>query len=456
MPLSTVIKRLQPVIWAKGTFLTPQHLQVQDRFIESAIEFRLGALNFRPWGFASLRLDQEALAAGNLAITGASGLFPDGLPFDIPESDAAPPVKSLAPFFDVEHDTVDVYLAIPQYRERGRNVSMPGQRSDTRYLAEVAMIRDENTGLVEKPIQYARKSFRLLAEGESRQGSTSLRIARITRTRANLYQLDERFVPPLLDISASNYLLGILRRLVEILSAKSAVQAGLRRQKNQSLADFSASDIANFWLLYTVNSYFPLLRHLFETKKGHPEELFSAMTALAGALSTFSSRFQPHDFPVYNHDELGVCFMQLDEILRQLLETVVPVNFVSLPLKLVQHSIYATAIADDKYFANTRLYLAIRAEMKEPDLIRKAATLLKVGASTQIDGLVRQALQGIRLTHAPNPPGAFPIKLDYQYFSLNQSGEPWDAVVRARNLAVYAPADFASPQFELVILLPQA
>ncbi len=57
----------------------------------------------------------------------------------------------------------------------------------------------------------------------------------------------------------------------------------MSRQKNQSLADFTAADIANFWLLYTINNYFPLLRHLFETRGGHPEELYSAMLSLAGA-----------------------------------------------------------------------------------------------------------------------------------------------------------------------------
>jgi type VI secretion system protein ImpJ len=178
------------------------------------------------------------------------------------------------------------------------------------------------------------------------------------------------------------------------------------------------------------------------------------MTSLAGALTTFSHTFQPHDFPVYNHDDLGPCFMSLDEMIRALLETVVPTNFVSLPLKLVQPSIYATALADDKYLLNTRMYLAIAADMKEADLIRKVPQLIKVGAATQIETLVRQALQGIKLTHTSTPPGSLPVKLNYQYFSLNQSGESWDAVGRARNLAVYVPADFASPQLELIILLP--
>jgi type VI secretion system protein ImpJ len=42
--------------------------------------------------------------------------------------------------------------------------------------------------------------------------------------------------------------------LLENLTAKSASLAGMRRQKSQGLAEFSASDVANFWLLYTVNT----------------------------------------------------------------------------------------------------------------------------------------------------------------------------------------------------------
>ena len=53
-------------------------------------------------------------------------------------------------------------------------------------------------------------------------------------------------------------------------------------------------------------------------------------------------------------------------------------------------------------------------------------------------------------------PGAIPIKLNYQYFALNQSGVAWEAVQRARNIAAYVPADIPNPQLELIILLPQA
>ena len=447
---------LEPVIWAKGTFLNPQHLQIQDRYLEQSMHFHLHALNFRPWGFESLRIDQEALAAGIFSISEASGILPDGLLFDIPVSDPAPPQRPLADQFGPDQDSLDVYLTVPHYRERGLNVASARRDGDARYRAEVEMIRDDNTGQSEKPILVAKKNFRLLVEGENLDGSSYLRVAKVRKSPAGLYQLDPRFVAPLLDLNSSDYLVSIARRLVEILAAKSSTLAGTRRQKNQSLADFTAADIASFWLLYTINSFFPMFRHIFETRGGHPEVLYNAMLSLAGTLTTFSLKVHPRDLPVYDHDNLGVCFTDLDEKLRFLLETVVPSNFVSLPLKLVQPSIYATPIDRDDYLKNTKMYLAISAETTAADLIARVPHLVKICSADYIEHLVQRALPGVLMTHVTTPPAAIPIKLNYQYFSLNQSGGPWEAVVRARNMAVYAPADFPNPQMELIILLPQA
>src|SRR5580765_4445982 len=372
------MKQLQPVIWTKGTFLSPQHLQLQDRFLENLLEFHLDSLSFRPWGFRSLQISREALDEGSLAISSASGIFPDGLLFDIPESDSVPAPKVLADCFEPDQTTLDVYLSVPQYRERGLNVATTGRQGSARYRAEVELFRDENTGLSEKPVQIAHKNLRLLAEGESLDGFSNLRVARVRRTEAGTFQTEPRFVPPLLNFHASDYLAGIARQLVEILTARSGAIAGLRRQKNQSLADFTAADIASFWLLYTVNTAFPLFRHLFETRGGHPEELYSAMLTLAGSLTTFSTRVHPRDLPPYDHENLGGCFAALDEKLRMLLETVVASNVVSLPLKLLKPSIYATSLDHDKYLVNTKMYLAISAETSQAEIVAKTPSFVKI------------------------------------------------------------------------------
>jgi len=448
------MKQLQPVIWTKGTFLTPQHLQVQDRYVEDVLQFRLHTLKFCPWGFKELTINREMLAEGQLLISRASGILPDGLLFDIPDADPPPPSKALAEIFDPEAKSLDVYLAIPDYRPRGVNVA-GGPDGGSRYLAEAMMVRDDNTGMGEKPLQVARKNFQLLAESENREGSSTLRVANIERTPAGTFRLNPRFIPPLISIGASDYLIGILRGLLEVMSAKSSQLSGGRRQRNLSLADFTAADIADFWMLYTVNSHYPLFSHLYEEKECHPEELFSAMVSLAGSLTTFSEKLRPRDLPTYVHDSLGPVFTQLEEALRLLLEKAVPTNVVSLALKLVGNSVYATAIDQDKYFAQTRMYLAVGADAGEAAIIQKVPQLVKVGSAAQVERLINQALPGLRLTHVPKPPTEIKVKLKYQYFSLNQSGDAWESVQKSRNLAAYVPSDLPNPNLELLIVMPR-
>ena len=450
------MRQLEPVIWAKGTFLNPQYLQTQDRFLENSLRFHLEALHFAAWGFQSFQVDQALLAAGTFGLSQASGIMSDGLLFDFPKSDSPPASRPLAPHFGSDQATLDVFLAIPHYREGGFNVASHRRDADTRYRAEVELVRDENTGQAEKPVLIARKNFRLLMEGESREGFSAIRVATVEKGPSNLFRLQPRFVPPLVEFRASDYLTSICRRLLEILSSRSAILSGLRRQKNQTLADFTAADIPGFWLLYTINSAMPVFRHLFEARGGHPEELFSAMLSLAGALTTFSVNIHPRDLPQYDHEDLGACFTSLDTKLRLLLETVVPSNFVSLPLKLVQPSIYATSIDRDDYLTNTRMYLAIKADTAQADVIDKTPNLIKIASADVVEYLVQHALPGVPLKHVQSPPNAIPVKLGYQYFSLTPQGAPWESIGKSRNLAAYAPVDFPNPQMELIILLPQA
>ncbi len=448
------MRQLQPVLWAKGTLLTPQHLQQHDLFFESLLSFRSEGLHFRPWGFATLQIDQEALAAGNFAIHAATGIFPDGLLFDIPAADDAPEPKQLAQWLTGAQTTIDIHLSIPAYRPSGRNVGSGRSGADTRYSAEAAMVRDETTDGSERLLQIARKNLRFLTGEETRTNTPSLRVARIRKVPGGAFELHPQFVPPLLNLAASNYLMSMMRSLLEILGARRSDLSGMRRHKNQSLADFSAADIANFWLLYTVNSWLPEIRHIFETKQGHPEQAYRVLTTLAGALTTFSKDLQLADLPVYDHDDLGGCFQKLDAQLRELLMAVAPTNFVAVPLKLTQPYIYAALIDDEKLLRNTKMYLAISAETSEAELIRKAPELVKFCSATHIDHLVKNALPGVTLRHV-QPPSAIPVKLKYQYFSVSQTGGAWEAILRARNVAAFVPDELPDPKLELLVLLPE-
>jgi len=452
------MKNLQRVVWSKGMFLTPQHFQAQDEYFEQHIQFRATASSSCNWGLTGLAIDQEALSNGSFTIRHCRGVLPDGLPFNIPEADEPPPGREIAEYFPPTEPSLDVYLALPEARPRGRNVTVAngqGPRTDagTRYVAETRMVLDETGGQEQKPVQVANKNFRLVFAGESLDGTSSIRIAQITRSPAGTYILRSDFVPPALSLDSSDYLLLMLRRLIELLAAKAGSLSAMRRQKGRSLAEFGQGDIANFWLLHTANTWLPQLKHLWIARRRHPELMYMTMLALAGALSTFSFEEQARNLPDYDHENLGRCFTELDEKIRMLLETAIPSKCISIPLVVTEKSIWSGEITDEQYFKKTQFFLSAGAQMGVDDLLKQVPRLLKVSPPAEIHRLVRNALPGISLRHTPVPPSAIPVRLERQYFALNQAGILWEGVVKSQKISIFVPDEFAKPELDLLIVM---
>jgi type VI secretion system protein ImpJ len=442
-------------------FLTPQQFQTQDQFFEDSIHFRWSASQFANWGVTDLVIDAEALNNGLFRLAKCIGIMPDGEAFDMPDNDDLPPSRSVTEHFPPSRESLDIFLGIPDSRARARNVSIPratdsestGVPPTTRYLAETLMFTDENTGNEEKPVQVARRTFRILFEDEYRDGFSALRIAQVTRNAAGIPILHPKFVAPCLNLASSNYLNMLLRRQIEILATKSAALSGPRRQRGKIAAEFSPSETANFWLLHTVNSYLPELKHIWKVRKGHPEAAYVSMLRLAGALATFSLEAQPENLPDYDHNDLGRCFTLLDQNIRDLMETVIPSKFISVPLEARDRFLWGGTVAEDQYFHNSQFFLAVSAKMGVDDVIRKVPQLVKISAPDDIQRIIRNALPGLTLRHSPVPPPAIPMKLDNQYFALNQGGDLWQAMMLSRQVAVHAPGEIVEPKMELLIVL---
>jgi type VI secretion system protein ImpJ len=453
------MKHLQRVVWSKGMFLTPQHFQAQDDYFEQHVQFRATASSSANWGLIGLGIDQEALSNGTLTIRHCRGILSDGLTFNIPEADEPPPGREIAEFFPPTEPVLDVFLALPESRPKSRNVTVTngqgGSRSDagTRYIAETRLVLDETGGQEQKPVQVATKNFRLVFGGESLDGTASIRIAQITRSPAGTYILRNDFIPPALSIDSSEYLLLMLRRLIELLAAKAGSLSNMRRAKGRSLAEFGQGDVANFWLLHTANTYLPQLKHLWITKRRHPELMYITMLALAGALTTFSLDEQARNLPDYDHDNLGRCFTELDEKIRILLETAIPSKCIAVPLVVTEKSIWSGEITDEQHFKRTQFFLSAGAQMGVDDLLKAVPRQIKVSAPDEIRRLIRNALPGVSLRHTPVPPAAIPVRLERQYFALNQSGILWDGIVKSQKVSIFVPEEILKPELELLIVM---
>jgi type VI secretion system protein ImpJ len=378
----------------------------------------------------------------------------DGLLFDFPEADPAPDSKTVDEYWRPDQASMIAYLAIPEFRAGDRNVGSEDDGTRTRFSAEVSYRRDENTGLAERPVEVARKNLRLLVEGESLEGVTTLPVGRILRDQSGTFSLDPTFIPPLLDFSANDHLVSLGKRIDSILTGKGAGLGKLRRERSGGLAGFGAADIPNFWLLYTVNSHLPEIRHLLDSAPHHPQDLYAVLLSLAGALTTFSVDVHPGDLPPYRHDDLTGCFTALDDLLRNLLDTVIATHTVSIRLDAIEPSVYGASIEEDRHLKAVQAFLAIRSELADAELIERAPGLIKVASRDEIQRLFHQSVSGVELSYVSEPPRALPVKLDYRYFRLDLTDALWQTVLRSRSIAVWVAAEIVDPELELVLILP--
>ena len=162
------MKQLSKVVWSEGMYLGPHHFQAQSRFFEEATQFWISNLWFEPYGLSGIELDADAVRNGTVSLVHCRGMFADGLPFNMPESDPLPPPRAIAELFPVVRESVTVNLGIAPYRSGAANCALNGRdtKLPTRYLAESATVPDDNTGLDEKSVKFGRKNIQILLDTE--------------------------------------------------------------------------------------------------------------------------------------------------------------------------------------------------------------------------------------------------------------------------------------------------
>lgn len=449
------MKQLSRVVWSEGMHLAPHHFQTQARYFEDTVQFASSALWFAAYGFTGCELDAEALENGTVAVIHARGIFPDGLVFHMPECDPLPEARNITELFSPVADRLTLYLGVPRYRPESVNCTLEEGRDaeQTRYIAAPERVYDENTGRDEKPVRVGRKNIRLYLEDEITDELVTLPMARIMRDGAGHFIYDPQFIPPCLRITASEPLMRLLRRLIEILEEKSETLTRAPAEGGEMASAFSRHEVASFWFLHCVNSNLALLRNLCFSKRGHPEEVFVELLRLAGALCTFGLESHPAKLPLYDHDHLDECFRAIDEHIRFHLETVIPTNCITIPLTQTENYFYHGEVTDQRVLGRSRWIFSIRSKIGEADLISLTPQLVKVCSEQFVRRLVQRALPGLTLTHLPAPPSAVAPRVEHQYFGLAKAGPCWDHIVQTREIGVYVPGELPSPEIELHVIL---
>ncbi len=450
------MSKYRKIVWNEGMLLTPHHFQQWDNYYEELLNSRIQSAMQYEYGVLDLQINNEAVANGNFQISNCRAVLTDGLMVNVPDAEAVPDLRPVGNHFPAEAQKLGVHLAIPAKKNGEANYQANGAKasSNLRYLQEGVMVKDETTGTNEQPLAYAKSNFRIIFDDELRDGFTSIKIAELERTPTGQLKISEEYIPPILKVSASVWLSNLLRQLVEILITKSGSLGEQRRQSKASLADFTTSEVAVFWLLHTINASIPTMAHFFRSPVLHPERLYLEMAGLVGKLMTFSVDSHPKDIIKYDHDDLYLTFFTLSAQLKDLLETVIPSRCVPIPLEKTRDTLYVGRVEDERLLKEAAFYLAVRSQMPESKLIEGVPRVVKIASRDAIDQVIGAALPGVVLTYSNPPPAPIPTRVGFKYFMIDTIGPYWNGIKGSKVLAVHVPDEIPDEKLEMYAVKP--
>lgn len=444
------MKQLSKVVWREGMHLSQHHFQTQTRYFEDTIQFALSQLFRETHGLAGLELDAEALRNGTVALVHARGVMPDGLPFNMPQSDPLPAPRDIREVFSPTQEGHLLMLGIPPYRPDGANTaeSTNGAPVRQRFTSTASPRFDETSGRDERPIALGRKNFRLLLDVERAEGEIVLPLARVRRDGSGHFVYDDRYIPPVLQVGASDALLRLLARVVDMMEARSSTLAGARGS-----GATPTGDVATLWVLHALHSSLAPLRYHLASRGTRPDELYTELARLAGALCTFALDAHPRALPLYAHDDLETTFGGLERHIARHLGVAAPSSAIVIPLATVAPFLHTGNVTDRRALGPARWFFGISTTLSQPETITRVPQLVKVCSARFVPELVRRAYPGLPMTHVQVPPASVVPAPGAMYFEITRQGPCWDTIVQTSEVGVYVPNAFPDARLELKVVL---
>jgi type VI secretion system protein ImpJ len=433
------------ILWSEGLFLRPQHFQQQERFLETYIEERAASFGTYPWGFRELEIERDLLTVGKLAVRRASGIFPDGTPFAIPDNDPLPPPLEIGARV---RDEI-VHLTVPLRKAASMLSSPDGERNTlARYQPRDYEARDVLSDSSElADLEVAALNTRMLPASDPTTDFACLPLAHVVECRADgNVVLDDAFIPTVLKSGAASRLKTFLAELQGMLHQRGEALAARAVASGRG----GAAEIADFLLLQTVNRYEPVITHLAAQPLCHPEELYRLLVEIAGDLSSLTAPTRrPQRFAGYRHDALRPSFEPVFQALRIALNAVLESNAISIPLVRKKYGVSIAVVADHTLFDNAVFVIAARGDLAAEDLRRRLPAQVKIGSSDRIRDLVNLQLPGVPMRPMAVAPRQIPYHAGSVYFELDRASDLWREMKSAGVIALHQAGELPGLALEL-------
>lgn len=402
-------------------FLSPQHFQQQERYVEHFTREFVGQISPNSYGLTHLELDRTMLSIGKVSVRRAKGIFPDGTPFEIEQ----------ALVIDVPKNTSHkkVYLALPVSRPGTIDV---GEDVRLRHSANEHPVYDtsrEHSDPVQ--LELAQMNIQLKLEGDELKDFILIAVAEISEHKSEgAVILNQAFIPQSLHFGVSSYLTDSVADVFAQVQYRSrAIHARLQAETSSKSYQ---SLMRDYLWLQVMGAWMPKLEQWNLDNTFLTRHLYLECVSMAGQMQGLEGKM-PKSFPSWNQNDLYSIFSSVFAELLVLLREVQIDNVSTLKWDrqlFASRRLLRTLVDDRSLYNQGRFVLVVSSSMGATRLSEEFPRAAKLAGNGDIAGLVRNALSGVPLRHLPYAPSELKSLNDAAYFEIDTKSDLWQALVK--------------------------
>lgn len=424
------------IYWGEGVFLRPQHFQYSDNLSHSSQSLGVGWDHPYYYGLHHFELDENSLANWRVSVAACQLRLPDGTILRVPEDahlSAVPIPRSAFP--NVE-SRVKVYIGVPELKQGANNTEPEGPGALSRYLKREVEVEDENSSGSSATIEARVLNPQILIGDDAARGYDAVPVMqlRLGATAEAPPEIDPEYIPPVISTKASPKLMSWLNSVCDQLGAQSQRLAQQIKDRGVAFASGHRDDLEMISRLQAVNACLGGLAHLPSAREVHPFHVYSEFCRAVGTMAIFKGNRSFPQIASYDHDNLGVCFKKLYDLLA--------------PGEKRQAEYIRQPFAADGLVMSVRLqpewlqpdwafYIGVECNLPQEDvrqLLSEQELDMKVGRTEEVDAIFRMGRFGIQIKPITDAPRVFP-RANWHFYRVDRD-HAWNLDEKNLNLGI--------------------
>ncbi|HUD02158.1 MAG TPA: type VI secretion system baseplate subunit TssK [Rhabdochlamydiaceae bacterium] len=282
------MQQLKRVSWQIGQPLLPRHLVSQEDSLlaHTSLYFKHIGLPF--YGIGCLKWDDTLMSQGIISMTKLTVIFPSGLLIDVPANGT---INSLD-LNKMGKTELAVYLHL-----------LSTTNEEEEYL---------DSGTEYDKIVYVVNQLELSVESNAHSVKSVMKLAEFEKDLENRWSLRPDYIPPLLTVYETPFL---LKPMIELKTRLEQFQSSLELESTTGHS-FEGHTLETKLCLLEIAKMRRLIINLEQQVAAHPYFLYQAFSEYLDAVAILYNDKTNFKMLPYQHEKLGPLFVKLMEALK--------------------------------------------------------------------------------------------------------------------------------------------